>query len=137
MTSQRFMAHPSGDRATGIVLHKETNAILLQVLLFSRVRGIANLTGSADNLFEQLGSCAHGLCRLTNGFGSPLAKGRRSCANPLRQLLESIDSSRSGEVLGHLRLLGIEDDRDFTLIAVGGVVDARIAEARRLLHFGI
>ena len=35
------------------------------------------------------------------------------------------------------RLLGVKDDHDFTLIAVGGVVDARIAEARRLPHFGM
>lgn len=48
-----------------------------------------------------------------------------------------LEIGRSGEVLGHLRLLGVEDDHDFTLIAVGGVVDARISETRRLLHFGM
>jgi hypothetical protein len=34
MISQRFMTHPAGDCATGLVLHEETNAILLEVLLF-------------------------------------------------------------------------------------------------------
>src|ERR1700694_4302794 len=48
-----------------------------------------------------------------------------------------LEMGRSGEVLSHLRVLGIEDDHDLTLIAVGGVVDARIAETCRLLHFGM
>jgi hypothetical protein len=41
MISQCFVAHPAGHRATGLVLHDESNAILLQVLALSRVRGIA------------------------------------------------------------------------------------------------
>ena len=34
MTSQRFMTHPAGYGATGLILHEETNAILLEVFLF-------------------------------------------------------------------------------------------------------
>ena len=34
-----------------------------------------------------------------------------------------LEIGRNSEVLGHLRLLGVKDDHDFTLIAVGGVVD--------------
>ena len=33
-TSQRFMTHPAGYGATGLILHEEANAILLKVLLF-------------------------------------------------------------------------------------------------------
>ena len=43
-----------------------------------------------------------------------------------------LEIGRSSEVLCHLRVLGVEDDHNLTLIAVGGVVDARIAEARSL-----
>src|SRR5512135_2268771 len=48
-----------------------------------------------------------------------------------------LEIGRSSEVLGHLRVLGVEDDHDLTLIAVGGVVYARIAETSCLLHFGM
>ncbi len=48
-----------------------------------------------------------------------------------------LEISRSSEVLGLPRVLGIEDNHDLTLIAVSGVVDAWIAEASRLLHFGV
>src|SRR6476660_10091795 len=53
----------------------------------------------------------------------------------LRHCFLEID--RSSEVLCHLRVLGVEDDHNLTLIAVGGVVDARITEACSLLHFGM
>ena len=34
MTTQRYMTHPAGYGATGLIPHEETNAILLEVLLF-------------------------------------------------------------------------------------------------------
>jgi hypothetical protein len=45
-----------------------------------------------------------------------------------------LEFDRSREVLGHLRVLGVEDNNDLALIAVGGMVDARIAETCGLLH---
>jgi len=34
MTSQRFMTYPAGYGASGLILHEETNAILLEVFFF-------------------------------------------------------------------------------------------------------
>jgi hypothetical protein len=48
-----------------------------------------------------------------------------------------LEISRSSEFLGLPRVLGIEDNHDLTLIAVGRVVDAWIGKARCLLHFGM
>src|SRR6476661_8898938 len=44
---------------------------------------------------------------------------------------------RCSKLLSLLRVLGIENDNDVTLIAVGGMIDPRIDKPRASLHFGM
>src|SRR6185437_15815067 len=43
--------------------------------------------------------------------------------------------SRHGKVLSLLRVLSVEDDNNLALVAIGGMIDPWICEARRSLHF--
>src|SRR5262245_15448654 len=44
---------------------------------------------------------------------------------------------RRGKVLSLLRVVSIEDDNNFALVAIAGMIDSWIGEARRSLHFGM
>src|SRR6187455_3454622 len=59
---------------------------------------------------------------------------RRSVQNA-RLLHRFFKISRRGKVLSLLRVLSVEDDNNLALVAIGGMIDPWICEARRSLHF--